>query len=182
MAIGVALAAKAGVVDGAALADAGQHVLQDAAVGRVDTAHRWWRPSATRACAASVDKLVEADCVARPAAQRQRQIGAVAEIGGETAEPAGAILVRPVGHEDRDQTLGMRGDIAPGQVAGAFAGAALAERQQAAEPCIGRAIGRIDEQRRAVGQIEAAADDQRVRQSPRRPHAPGRCRRARRGR
>ena len=41
-----------------------------------------------------------------------------------------------------------------------LAAAPLAERQQPAEPRIGRPVGRIDQDRHAVGEIEPAADDQ----------------------
>ena len=41
-----------------------------------------------------------------------------------------------------------------------LAAAPLAERQQPAEPRIGRPVGRIDQDGHAVGQIEPAADDQ----------------------
>ena len=57
----------------------------------------------------------------------------------------------------------MRDDIVPGELAAALAGAALAEGQQAAEAAIGGAVGRIDQQRGAVGQVEPAADDRRAR-------------------
>ncbi len=45
-------------------------------------------------------------------------------------------------------------------MARAFLGAALAARQQAAQPAIGGAVGREAEQARRVRQIEAAADDE----------------------
>ena len=41
-----------------------------------------------------------------------------------------------------------------------LAAALLADRQQPAEPRIRRPVGRIDQHRHAVGEIQAAADDQ----------------------
>lgn len=41
-----------------------------------------------------------------------------------------------------------------------LAAALLAERQQTAEPRIGWSVGRIDQHRHAVGEVETAADDE----------------------
>jgi hypothetical protein len=51
-------------------------------------------------------------------------------------------------------------EILPREIAGALAGACLAERQQAAEPAVGGAVGRVDEHRQTVAQIQPAADDE----------------------
>ena len=93
--------------------------------------------------------------------ERQRQIGAVAEglaRAGEGCTRAG--LIGLVGHEDRDQAFAIGDEIRPVEPALRLAAAPLAERQQPAEPRIGGPIGRIDEDRHAVREIEPAADDQ----------------------
>src|SRR5260221_8470467 len=41
-----------------------------------------------------------------------------------------------------------------------FAGALLAQREQPAKTRIGRPVGWIDEERHAIGEVEAATDDQ----------------------
>ena len=51
-------------------------------------------------------------------------------------------------------------DIRPIDMAGAFTGAFLADRQKTAEAPIGFAIRRIDQKRGAALQIEPASDDQ----------------------
>ena len=54
---------------------------------------------------------------------------------------------------------GMTRDILQRQMTFALGRACLAQAQQAAKPAIGRPVGRITEQRRAVRQVEPAADD-----------------------
>ena len=54
----------------------------------------------------------------------------------------------------------MVGEVLPVEMAGAFARAPLAERQQPAELRIPGPVGRIDQHGQAVAQIEPAADDQ----------------------
>ncbi len=72
----------------------------------------------------------------------------------------GAGRIRHVRDQHADQALGVEGDVLPAEDAFGLAAAPLAERQQPAQPGVGRPVGRIDQDRRAVGQIEAAADDQ----------------------
>jgi len=85
-----AFAPEAGVFDGAALADAGQHVLQDAAlrhvVQHVAGGHaRHPGPRRQRR------QVVQADGVVGPPAQRQRQRGALAELRAQPVEPRGQL-------------------------------------------------------------------------------------------
>ena len=61
---------------------------------------------------------------------------------------------------DEDQALGMGGDVIEIKRALPFLGAALAERQQPAEPAVSGAIARKDQQARRVQQIEPGADDE----------------------
>jgi hypothetical protein len=71
----------------------------------------------------------------------------------------GAEGIGPVRNQDRDQTLAMIDNIIPGQRAAALSGARLAQGQETAETAIGGAVGGIDKQRGAVGQVEPAADN-----------------------
>ena len=71
-----------------------------------------------------------------------------------------ACLIGLIGHEHRDQALAISDDIGPIETALRLAAALLAERQQPAEPRISGPVDRIDEDGHAIGEIEAAADDQ----------------------
>ncbi len=54
----------------------------------------------------------------------------------------------------------MSGDVIEKKRALTLLGAALAERQQPAEPAVGGAVRRIGEQARSILEIEANADDE----------------------
>ena len=120
---------------------------------------------------------MEAQRIIRTAAERQRQSGAVAESLDEAAKMQRANVVRLIGHKNRDQALAISDNIRPIETALRLAAALFAERQQPAEPRVSRPVGGIDEDRHAIGEIEAAADDQAARRSPWRPHGRGRCQR-----
>ena len=79
------LAAKAGVVDGAIVPDAGHHILQDAPRRNMeeDVVGDDGRHAGPRG---HVRQVVEPQRVVRTPAQRQRHIGAVAERLGEPAQ------------------------------------------------------------------------------------------------
>ena len=70
------------------------------------------------------------------------------------------MLVGLVRHEDCDQALAVGDEIGPGEIALGLAGALLPERQQPAEPRVSGAIGRINQHRHAVAEIEPAPDHQ----------------------
>src|SRR5208283_100652 len=63
-------------------------------------------------------------------------------------------------HDALPISVGMGGEVRPGERAGALAGAALADGEQAAEPRVGRAVGGVDQDGGGVGQVEPAADDE----------------------
>ena len=159
VAIGVALAPVAERVDGDVVADAGDDILQDAPAGLVEE-HVVGDDRRHPQPRGEVRELVEPELVVRPAPQRERHVGAVAEGLAQAAQPQAAVLVGQVRHEDRDQALAIGDEVVPLEMALPLAGAPLAERQQPAEPGIGRAVGRIDEHRGAVGEVEPAADDE----------------------
>lgn len=79
---------------------------------------------------------------------------------GQAAQPQAAFIVSLVRHQDPDQPLAIEGEIIPVQDAPALAATLLAERQQPAEPRIGRSVRGIDKDCDAVGQIEPGTDDQ----------------------
>ena len=58
-----------------------------------------------------------------------------------------------------DNAVSGGGEVVPGEVAAALAGAAFAEGKQAGQACVGGLGGGVDQDGRAVGQVEAAADD-----------------------
>ena len=98
--------------------------------------------------------------VVRSAQGGQRQVGPITEDAAMTGELAIERIVRLVGQQDGDQPFGMSCQVLPADVEAALFSAALAERDQAAQGSIGGAIGRVDQQRQAVAQIEPAADGQ----------------------
>ena len=105
IAVGMALAAEAGVVDGAIVPDAGDDILQDAPRRLVeqDVVGDDGRHARLRR---QVRQLVEAQLVVRAPAQGQRQIGAVAESLAQAAQAQRAGLIRP--HRAREPRSGPR--------------------------------------------------------------------------
>ena len=85
---------------------------------------------------------------------------AVAKDFGEATQIYGAEVVRLVWNEDRNEALAIGDKVRPVETALRLACALLAERQQPAQPRVGRPVRRIDENGHAVSEIEAAADDQ----------------------
>ena len=158
------LAAEAERVDGAAMPDAGDDILQDAPARHVEQ-HVVGDDGADLRRGGHGHELVQPELVARPAAQGQRQMRPVAEDVRHPAQPAAAGRIGLVGHEHGDQALVELGDVLPAEQALRLAAPPLAERQQPAEAAIGWPVGGVDQERGAIGQVEPAADDQ--------PHARG---------
>ena len=156
VAIDRAFPPEAGVVDGAAFADAGQHVLQDAALRRV-VQHVAGGDGGHADAGRQVGRLAQPHRIVRAAVQGQRQVGAVGEIGAQAVQVLrrwARCTARRAGPRR------MRGQIVPVQRAGALAGAALAQRQQAGQAGPGGPVGGIDQHRGAVGQVQPAARHQ----------------------
>ena len=158
MAVGDALASIAELVDRAFLADAGDDILQQPAIGRMvkNVAGRDRRHARRRRDGRQVSQPHR---VARLAADRQGEIGPVGENAPGSRQRRLGRRIGAIGREHRDQPVAPVLDVGPVEVARALAGAALADAEQPAHPTIGQAVGRIDQQRRAVGQVEAAPDD-----------------------
>lgn len=158
-AIGMAFTPEAERVDRHVVADRGDDILHDAPLRLVKQnviGHDGLDAQRRR----EVRQLVQPELIVRPAAQRQGEVAAIAEGLAQAAQPFGAECVGVVRKKDADQAFAISDDIAPFEVALRLAGAALAFRQQTAEARVGGAVGRIDQHRHAVGEVEAAADDE----------------------
>jgi hypothetical protein len=107
-----------------------------------------------------IRQLVEPELVVGPAPQRERQIGPVPERVAQAAQPEPALVIGEVRHEDGDQSFAIGDEIRPFEMTLGLAAALLAERQQPAQPRIGRTVGRVDQHRHAVCEIKPTADDQ----------------------
>ncbi len=159
VAVGEPLLAEAGLVDGAALADAGHHVLQDAPVRGVEqhvAGDHGRHPRRLR----HVVQPTQPHRVAGTAAQGQGQVAAAAEARAETAELLLQAAVRLVRQQDDQQALAVGDQVPPGDVAAALAGAALAQGQQPAQAPVGCAVGRVGQHGQAIAQVQAAPHDE----------------------
>ena len=158
MAVGEALAFEPGGVDGAALADTGHDVLQDAAlwVMKQDVAGG---DEGNAGGGGQGGEAVDAGGIAGSAADGGGKVGAARGVGGQTGEldADGGELV---GNQDVEQAVAALLQVGPIQVATALAGAPLTLGQQAAQAGPGGAVGRIGEQDSAVAQRQAAAGDE----------------------
>ncbi len=157
--IRVPLTPEAEGVDRHVVADGGDDILHDA-TPRFVKQHVIGHDGLDAQRRREVRQLVQPELVVRPAAQRQCEVAAIAERLAQAAQPFGAGRVGVIREKDGDQALAIGDDIAPLEMALRLAGAALAFRQQAAQPRIGGAIGRIGQQREAVSEVEAAANDE----------------------
>ena len=105
VAIGEPLAPKAGIVDGAALADAGHDVLQDApgqVVVQQVTHHHGRHPRDLR----QIVQQLQAHLVARSASQAQRWVAAAGERHPQPPQLRFEALVGGIRHQDGQQALG----------------------------------------------------------------------------
>jgi len=157
--VGEPLAAEAGVVDGATLADAGDDVLQNAPVRRV-VQHVARRHSRHPRCAGRVGEVLQARRVAGTPAQGQGHVRAVTEIGAQPSEIGGKRVVHFVRYQHGEHPRPVFDEVVPIETTGTLAGARLADAEQPAQPRVGRLVGGIDQHRTAVIQIEPAADDE----------------------
>ena len=159
VAVGEPLLAEACLVDGAAFADAGHHVLQDAAVRGVEQ-HVTGDDGRHARRLRQVVQPTQPHGVARTTAQGQGQVAATREACVETAELLLQAAVRLVGEQDDHQALPMGDQVQPRDVAAALACAALAQGQQPAQAPVCGTVRRVDEQRQAVAQGKAASHDE----------------------
>ena len=131
----------------------------------------------TPAARAMVDSSWSRSCVVRPAAQRQRHIGAVAESFAQPAQLQRAGIVGLVRHQDRDQALAICDDIVPVEMA--FAPCRRAScRATAGGTAANRPAGRSDRPGRTCRRRDRGGSRRSAgRRSPWRPHGRERCRR-----
>jgi hypothetical protein len=159
IAISVALASVAELVDGDVVPDAGHNVLKHATGGLVEehvVRHHRRHTDRLR----HLRQLIEPELIVRAAAQCQREIGAVWEGIAQASKVYRREIVRLIRHEHGDESFRVGHDIVPVEDALGLAAPLLADRQQPAQPGIGSAVRRVDQDRHAVGEVEPAADDQ----------------------
>ncbi len=155
----MALAPESQLVDGHVVANSGHHILQDAPTGFVEeNVVRHHRRHAH--LGSKIGKFVEPNLVVGPTAQGQGQISAFAEGFPQATQLQGTGVIGSVRDKNGDQALGIVGQVAPLEMALRLSAAFLAQGQQTAQPGIGGAVGRIDQNRHAVDQIQTAADDE----------------------
>ena len=131
MAVGEAFAAEAGGVDRAAFADAGEHVLQDAPLGCM-VEHIAGRDRGDPGRGRPLGEALQAGGIVRASPQGQGEIGPVAELRPQPSQRARELVVRLVGHQDREQPVAAAREIVPVEMAGSLARRA---------PCRGSAAG-----------------------------------------
>src|SRR5690606_26114846 len=71
-----------------------------------------------------------------------------------------ACFVGGIRHEYGEKTVAVGYQILPFEMALALAGALLAEREKTTQSRISGSVGRIDQHRHTVGEIETATDDE----------------------
>ena len=125
----------------------------------------------------TVGDRLQAGMVVAAEAAGQRAVAAVAKALPQASEGRQPRLASGCSVEqDRDQAIAPRIHVRPGQLAFALAAPALADGEQAAEAAVGGAIGRVDQKRGALIEIEPAADhepDSGLLGGLMRPHHPG---------
>ncbi|MCY1171691.1 hypothetical protein D9M73_118120 [compost metagenome] len=156
MAVGKALTALAQIIDRAFLADTGDDILQKSAVGCmiedvVGSDRRHPR------CGSHGGKIAKPDRVAWAPADRQCRIAAISKDAAHASKRGLGRGIGAIGYEERDQAIVPFFEVRPVQMTGAFACASLADAQESAHATIGRLIGGIDEQCRAVSEIQSTA-------------------------
>lgn len=157
--IRVALPFKSNIVNRRARPDAGDDVLELAA-GRLVEQHVIGDDGLDLMPGRQVRNLVQPHLVVRPSAQAERNIGPVAEHFGHLSKLESARLIRQIGNKNTKQSLGVERDIVDSQDAFGLAAARLAEGQQSGQARIGNPVCWVDQDRHAVLQIKATADNQ----------------------
>jgi hypothetical protein len=170
MALGVGLQAEARLVDGAARADAGEHVEQHLAPGPVHARvvggqqrrAALLRQRRQRGQAPGVVAPVEVPggqvAGAGPGPRQPGQRLAEGRVGPGGRGPGDRQVVRR--QDGEDLALGMRQQLGQRELAGTLPGSALAEGQQAAEPGIGGPVGGKAQHLRPIARHQAGADDE----------------------
>ena len=130
----------------------------------------------TRMLRGEVRELVQPELVVRPPAQRERQVGAIAEGLAQAAQPQAAVLVGDVRHQDRDQAFAIGDEIGPFEMALAPCRRASC-RATAAGRAANRPGGRSDRRAPTCRRRDRAGSRRSAgRRSPWPPHGRARCR------
>ena len=156
--VGMALAPVAERVDRAFLADRGDDVLQQPRVRSMveDVAERH---RADARLPGERGKVVKAERIIGPAAEGEAAIAARAEGRAQFGETRRSHRIRLARQQDRDKPLVPSDDVAPAKRAAALAGARLAQRQQPGQPRPGGLVGRVEQQRAAVIEVDPRPRD-----------------------
>ena len=164
MPLGIGLELQPCVMDRAFLADAGENVLQGPAVACViehgaggdegkANARRQLRKRFDAGAVAAAIRMTGGEVEARPEAKRFLD---ATKLGFKIAR-GGKIVGR---QSDEDEAIGVGGNVGEMERAFPLLGAALAKREQAAEPAVSGAVRRVGEQARRIVEIETRADDE----------------------
>jgi hypothetical protein len=160
VALGVGRQAKAGRVDGAVLAHAGERVQERPARGHVH-AHVVGRNQRGTAGRGAFGQMLEAP---RIVAAVEHLAGQIAGAGKAPAEPGKRLLKRGIGvlgrQDDEHLAFAVVFQLRQGEATIALLGAALAECQQAAEAAVGGPVARIAQHLGTVLGHQARADQQ----------------------
>ena len=159
MALGVGGEVIAGGGERRLLADAGEHVLQRAALGHV-VEHVVGRHQRDAGALRGAGEMREAAVIAGAVGEVRHQADGAGEGVAESGEGCVENSVRSRTRHDAEHHAGAPFEkIGEVEVALALLGAAVADGEQAAEAAVGGAVGRPgDDVGRAVAEGEAAAD------------------------
>ena len=165
---------KACLLNGRFEANTGDHVLQHPPLGRVIQNIAGCDGRHARS-GGFIRDLAHDGGIIRTKAPRKRAIGPVSKSLFQACEMLAEISVALVRDQHRDQPLAPFLKVFEAQIAFAFACPFFANAQKTAEAAVGGAVCRIDENRREILQVEAAADDQPHARYLWQLHAPARC-------
>ena len=160
MPLGVLLEPKAGRIDRACLADAGEHIGQGAARGavieRIAGGHE--RGSG---CTRDLGQRRDPRPVIAAIAVRGGEIEGTRKMAANGRDTGGQGLRREgvLGQQDEDEAVRMSVEVIERELARTLRRPPLAQRQKPREPAVRCPIGGIGEKARSVHEIEPAADE-----------------------
>ena len=149
IAVGVAVALEADIVNRGPFADAGDDILQEAPL-LVMEEHPVGDDRRDARRPRQLFKLMQPQRVSRPPAKGEGDMGVGPEDRRQLGELPRRGLVGVVGDQDGDQAFGVGGEIGEIQMTRALAGARLAQGEQARQAAVGGSIGGQDDDRDAV--------------------------------
>jgi len=160
VALGVGVQQEAGVVDGAVLADAGEHVLQWPALGRMGV-HVVGGDQRNAARGGKIAQVRKSTGIVTTIKIIHREIKIFIEVISQFRKGLGEGRVGYRGrHGDDDLAVAVGADVAEHEVAFTLRRAAAADGQQRRQSPVGGAVGGQHNELRPVGGGEAGADDE----------------------